>query len=483
MDNSSKNNGAEPVAAVGSADSGSIDSGIIAPPQTFFQRLRFIGPSLILTGSIVGSGELIVTTTLGAKMGFVALWLIIISCAVKVIVQEEIGRYAISSGESALEAVNHIPGPRLFASWVIWGWMIMSFLVTVQVGGIVRGIGQSLNLIFPNGSVLFWGLSMSLLTVILLLRGRYRVIERTATLLVAGFTLTTVVSAVLIQQSPHAIRIEEILEGLTFSLPAQGLAVAFAVFGITGIGTTEIFYYPSWCLEKGYARFTGRNTPGEEWAERARGWVRVMRVDAVVAMIIYTSATVAFYLLGAAILHRMGKVPEGSEMIQTLSNVFTQTMGPGTLYLFLVGSFLVLYSTLFVSLASNALLAVSCAGVLGHQGIRNHDPKARKRWLRIFICVIAGLNVFFFVLFENPVSMVLVGGIAQTAMLPVIAFSVIYLRYRRLDRRLLPSRLVDTVLWLCGSLILVIALYTLGKKVWELYETSQAASIFSFWAA
>ncbi len=463
MDNSSKSNGAEPLAAVGIAD-----SGIIAPPQTFFQRLRFIGPSLILTGSIVGSGELIVTTTLGAKMGFVALWLIIISCAVKVIVQEEIGRYTISSGESSLEAVNHIPGPRWRVSWVIWGWMIMSFLVTVQGGGIIRGVGQSLNLIFPKGSVMFWGLSMALFTVILLLNGRYRVVERVATGLVASFTFFTIVSAVLIQRSVHAIQTEELLEGLSFSLPSEGLAVAFAVFGITGIGTTEIFYYPSWCLKKGYARFAGRNTSDPDWAARARGWVRVMRIDAVVAMILYTAATVAFYLLGAAILHRMGKVPAGSEMIQTLSNVFTQTMGPGTLYLFLVGSFLVLYSTLFVGLASNALLAVSCAGVLGHSGIRNHDPKARKHWLRILICLIAGLNVFFFVLFDNPVKMVLVGGIAQTAMLPVIAFSVIYLRYRRLDRRLFPSRLVDTVLWFCSFLILIIALYTITKKLWEL---------------
>ena len=164
---------------------GSPDSEIIAPPQTFLQRLRFIGPSLILTGSIVGSGELIVTTTLGAKMGFVALWLIIISCAVKVIMQEEIGRYAISSGESALEAVNRVPGPRWRVSWVVWGWMIMSFLVTVQVGGIIRGIGQSLNLLLPNVGVIAWGLSMSLLTVILLLGGRYRFVERVATILVA----------------------------------------------------------------------------------------------------------------------------------------------------------------------------------------------------------------------------------------------------------------------------------------------------------
>ena len=40
------------------------------PPRTLFQALRQIGPGLILAASIVGTGELINTTSLGAKAGF-----------------------------------------------------------------------------------------------------------------------------------------------------------------------------------------------------------------------------------------------------------------------------------------------------------------------------------------------------------------------------------------------------------------------------
>ena len=157
-------------------------------------------------------------------MGFVALWLIIISCAVKVIVQEEIGRYTISSGESSLEAVNHIPGPRLLVSWVIWGWIIMFFLVTVQVGGIIRGIGPVAQPDLPKRERHVLGtLHGPSHCNFLLLNGRYRVVERGATILVASFTFTTVVSAVLIQRSAHAIQAEELLEGLTFSLAVRGL--------------------------------------------------------------------------------------------------------------------------------------------------------------------------------------------------------------------------------------------------------------------
>ncbi len=36
------------------------------PPTTFWQTLLMIGPGIVLAGTIVGSGELLVTTGLGA---------------------------------------------------------------------------------------------------------------------------------------------------------------------------------------------------------------------------------------------------------------------------------------------------------------------------------------------------------------------------------------------------------------------------------
>ena len=39
-------------------------------PTTLRARFGFLGPSFILSASIVGSGELIATTTLGAEAGF-----------------------------------------------------------------------------------------------------------------------------------------------------------------------------------------------------------------------------------------------------------------------------------------------------------------------------------------------------------------------------------------------------------------------------
>src|SRR5690606_22963027 len=76
------------------------------PPQGFLGTLRRLGPGLIIAGSIVGSGELIATTKTGAQAGITLLWLIIIGCVIKVFVQIELGRHAITHGQTTLAALN-----------------------------------------------------------------------------------------------------------------------------------------------------------------------------------------------------------------------------------------------------------------------------------------------------------------------------------------------------------------------------------------
>src|SRR5680860_639275 len=80
--------------------------GIKDPPVGWKASFRYLGPGLILSASIVGSGELIVTTALGAQVGFVLLWLVIFSTFVKVAVQIELARWTIITGDPALTGYN-----------------------------------------------------------------------------------------------------------------------------------------------------------------------------------------------------------------------------------------------------------------------------------------------------------------------------------------------------------------------------------------
>ena len=83
--------------------------GIKDPPVGWRASFRYLGPGLILSASIVGSGELIATTALGAEAGFVLLWLVIVSTLVKVAVQVELARWTIATGEPALSGYNKVP--------------------------------------------------------------------------------------------------------------------------------------------------------------------------------------------------------------------------------------------------------------------------------------------------------------------------------------------------------------------------------------
>src|SRR5438270_1703796 len=122
------------------------------PPRSFVQALGQIGPGLILAASIVGTGELINTTSLGAKAGFSLLWLILLSCVIKVFVQVELGRYAITHGRTTLSAFNTLPGPRLRASWICWLWLFMTLATQAQIAAMEGTVGQAAHMAFPGVS-------------------------------------------------------------------------------------------------------------------------------------------------------------------------------------------------------------------------------------------------------------------------------------------------------------------------------------------
>ncbi|MBM3776265.1 MAG: hypothetical protein FJW37_14055, partial [Acidobacteria bacterium] len=266
-------------------------SEVAEPPRRGLAVLRRIGPGMILASSIVGSGELIATTTLGAQVGYAALWLILFSCFIKPVVQGELGRFTISSGETALEAFNSVPGPRWKVNWIVWAWAVMVAMTQLQIGAMFGGVSQVMNLLIPAVPVNAWAVGFCGLTLAILLGGGYGRIEKLATVKVALFTLLTFLCALLLLRRPEYFAWARLAEGLKFHLPGEGLATAVAVFGITGVGASELVAYPYWCVEKGYARFVGRREPSAAWEARARGWIRVMQFDIVCSMVIYTLAT------------------------------------------------------------------------------------------------------------------------------------------------------------------------------------------------
>ena len=436
---------------------------ITPPPRTFFATLRRIGPGLILSASIVGSGELIATTTLGAEVGYVALWIITLSCLIKPAIQSELGRYVIATGETGGEGLNKVPGPRIGGvNWVVWAWVIMTFLSFFQVGAMFAGVAWVLNQLVPAISVNIWVLLLLGVTLVILLGGHYGRIEKLATIKVGLFTMLTFLCALIMVRQPGSFSLEDLKAGFAFDLPKDGLVTAIAVFGITGVGASELFMYPYWCVEKGYARFAGPPDQSAGWQVRARGWIRVMNVDIIASMVIYCVATLAFYMLGAGVLHRAGLVPRGMDMIPVLSNMYTQTLGPWALWLFYVGAIATLYGTIFAATAGNSRALADTARLLGR--FERNDYRARVTFINRFVWVALIIPVVLFFVFRSPVNMVKAGGVAQAAMLPILAIGALYLRYKRLPRSVAPNNLSTVLLWVAAITIIVAVGFSLGRE-------------------
>ncbi|WP_437185305.1 Nramp family divalent metal transporter [Planctomicrobium sp. SH668] len=506
------------------------DEGVQQPPTSFMGTFRKLGPGLVIAASIVGSGELIATTKTGAQAGLTLLWLIMIGCVVKVFAQIELGRYSITHGQTTLTALNQLPGRIGPVHFILWFFLIMLTTSTLQLGGIVGGVGQSLSISFPitgdykaaieipsptelawfqkweddlsgpraefrkqsadeqqriergharlkeqiqkSGETgtkaletvrsgakqvdpwtlddRIWAGIVTALTIALLYSGSYGLLQTFATILVVGFTIATIGNVLALQTTRDwSFTADEFIRGLSFHLPQgddgwSSLMTAIATFGIIGVGAMELLVYPYWCIEKGYARYTGRRSPDAAWAQRARGWMRVMHWDAFLSLLVYTLATMAFYVMGAAVLYREGRDPEGLRMVSTLASAYVPIFGESAKWLFLLGAVAVLYSTFLVASAGNARLFVDFLKISG--AIDKHSEKVNNRWVTI-LCVLLPLFAFtMFALGADPVLAVLISGFMQAIMLPMIGFGTLYFRYTATDPRLKPHWTWDAAL-------------------------------------
>ncbi len=309
-----------------------------------------------------------------------------------------------------------------------------------------------------------WASLIAVVTAVILVVGRYGLIQSFSTALVCGFTLITIGNLCALQNDDTwRVTWQDLAQGFNVSWLLEsnrGLATALATFGIIGVGAAEIIAYPYWCLEKGYARFTGVRDSSPEWAARAAGWMRVMRWDAGFSMVVYTFATLAFYLLGAAILGRAGLNPAGNEMIRTLAVIYEPVFSDWAAGLFLFGAFAVLYSTYFVANAGHARVFADALGVLGAAA---KDPSANRRRVTFFSGLFPLLCLVIYVCFPAPAQLVLISGVMQAIMLPMLAMAGLYFRYYRNDSRIAPGKLWDAFLLVSAAGMFIVGIWTLGK--------------------
>ena len=424
-------------------------------PTSLGGRLRNLGPGIVVSGSIVGSGEILLTAGLGAAVGFALLWWVLFSCWVKSLIQAELARYVVTSGDTYLRALNRLPGKLRFfnkerVAWPVWLGLVGFIPGTLMAGGIIGGAGQALGLllepIVPALNETGAALLAMAMVMLILGTGAYVRLERAMVALVMSFTCATVFSALLMQTTDFRATGADIASGFAFSFPLEHAVLALAMYGATGVASGEISAYTYWCVEKGYPSFIGgREEPG--WVERARGWIRVVQTDVWVTLIILTCATLSFYFLGAGVLHRIGEQPAGAETIAVLSSMYTRTLGPWSFWLFTFGAFCILFSTSLSGIGAGSRGFPDLLVTLGF--IPRSNLALRRKWIAGYVVLMPLASCGLYLWFPHPVALVTFGATYGAFMLPLQSFLTFYLQKRHMDPRVRPP---PWIRWAVGAI-------------------------------
>ena len=288
----------------------------LEPPRGWLRTASHLGPGLIISAAIVGSGELIVTPKMGAALGFSMLWFILFADGEGVRADRARApgdRRARDHTRSARHGSRTAPA-RVVASWF---WLLMYVGLVFQVAGLIGGcvlIFETMNFNLSRDALLV-GITAS--GAVLLVTGRYKVVELGRHVDGRGV------------YGEHNRRDDRTAVDAVSGVGQVARRAEVSAAGVVHGGVRRVRHhrrrcirvdlYPYWCLEKGYARHIGPRDDTLDWRRRMLGWLRVLHADAVLSMLIYTGATIAFYILGAAVLHGQGLQVTDCELIETLA--------------------------------------------------------------------------------------------------------------------------------------------------------------------
>ena len=428
-------------------------------PKTFKERLKFIGPSVIVTGSVVGSGSIVMTPLLGAAAGFLLLWWLLLSMWSKPIIQAEISRYVVVTRKTFLEAFADMPGFKTTiqgktTSWLVWFMFIGVIPSIAGMGGLAGAVAEAGNTMFPLLSTEVWVFISCLITWLLLYFGSYRSLEKTLLAMVLFFSFMTLVIALSMQSTEYQVNLNQISEGLSFSLPTEYLPLALAVFGFTGISYGEIMAYTYWCLEKGYAEDTNNDI------EEKKHWIKTMQTDVWVTVFFITIGTLPFFFLGAGVLNNVPELQESLatssfwdvDVISSLQNMFSLVLGGWAKWLFIILAFFVLFSTL---LSGTAAFTRTISDYLISMGLVREKTDTRTKLIKLIAFVIPFLSGLFYFILPNPITLLLIAGIWAAMGLPIVNIGALYL-VNKLEPALQPKLSTKVILWV--SLVLQLSL-------------------------
>ena len=329
--------------------------------------LRHFGPGLILMMTGIGTSHLVTAPAAGGRFEYALLWCIPVAYVFKYYGFEMAFRFTNATGRSMLDAYTTAPG-----KWPVW-YVLITTIVQCALGQAGRLAAAAAVLFYVFSEYLglglpswMYGLGLGTLSVGIILYGRYAAVEL-ATKVLAGLLFVSTVGVYLFEPAP----ISAMGRFFAVETPAGSWLLIAAFLGLLPTGIDVSLQASEWGKAKrvGMGRIreqlerTGlahRFDPfgstkqdlavdvsrlPEQAQEYCRRWFRIGLWDFTLGHIVSFVLAVMFLLLAAVWLYP--SEVSGNGVIGEIARIFTDSIGPGMMLIFLLGAFAATFSTAF----------------------------------------------------------------------------------------------------------------------------------------
>jgi Mn2+/Fe2+ NRAMP family transporter len=410
------------------------------PPEGLKEKLKWLGPGFLWMVSAAGSGELLFTPRVGALYGYTLLWALLAAVVLKWFINREIGRYTVCTGKTVIDGFAELPGPKKWALYLI---LLPQVLVAVStIAGLAGSSATALVLVLP-GDIRIWTVLAILASTALVLWGRFKGVEKAATILAIALGVSAIIAAISVFPEGNAL-----LAGLVPKIPSNvKYDEIFPWLGFMLSGAAGLIWYSYWIQAKGYGLKASEKGSGTvrlnaSQKEKLKKWIRQMTADTTVAVGGTLLITVSFLILGTELLKPEGLVPEENKVAEVLGKMLGQLWGPIGFWFMILAVFIGFWDTVLSDQDGFGRMFTGGTRLL----LKN--LKLKTRWLneknlhRIFVVGLVTIApIILYLLMGEPVSLLKIAGAIEAAHIPIIVVLILYLNHKRLPRELKPSAL------------------------------------------
>lgn len=332
--------------------------------------LTILGPGILVAATGVGAGDLATAAFAGSHLGITILWVVVVGAFMKFVLNEGLARWQLATGETLLEGSMirlGRPAQYIFLIYlVIWSFMVAAALMSA--------CGIAAHAIFPitenpSSGKIVYGIISSLLGLIMVRIGGYRLFEKVMSICIGLMFVTVSVTAILLKPSLSAF-----LQGLVWpTIPefhTVGLPWTIALMGGVG-GTVTVLCYGYWIREE------GRQSADDD--------LRTCRIDLCVGYTMTAIFGLAMVVIGSTI-EVEGK---GTTLIVQLANQLSTKLGSVGKWAFLLGAFAAIFSSLLGVWQSIPYLFCDLWGMIQKRTAPNHQVSTDSPPYRFFLYALA----------------------------------------------------------------------------------------------